>query len=179
VAAPCMATPAIRWRMVCRLPFERRSRLEPAICRAAARKPSCACANRSGSRRHPPSRKVPASFYAGRTNHGCLISPKPPCLSPVIRSRAAYFQDAAWTATSQILCRPSAGRQAASCALTLRQRTPQARPMPGRTAAGLDKHCYDCPDLFLSHDHFRRRHWIVAWGSGGMAGGRRPASGSR
>jgi len=46
----------------------------------------------------------------GRTNQLLPPAEKDPRLPPVSRCRTAYFQYAVWTMSSQMLCRPAAGR---------------------------------------------------------------------
>jgi hypothetical protein len=71
-------------------------------------------------RRAMSSCQAASESVTGRGNQLDPFSGKEPRFSPSSRRRTTYFQYAACSATSQMLCRPSAGRCAATAALTPR-----------------------------------------------------------
>src|SRR5439155_12052894 len=56
--------------------------------------------------------------FSGRAKKLLPLSTNDPRFPPSILRRTAYFQYAAWSITSQILCRPGPGRHAACFAVT-------------------------------------------------------------
>jgi hypothetical protein len=82
-----------------------------------ARNARCSRSSNSLSSRHAPSVALP---FSGRGKKLLPFSANNPLCPPSIRLRTAYFQYAACTVSSHILCRPAPGRQAASLALTPR-----------------------------------------------------------
>ncbi len=77
----------------------------------------CSRSSNSRSARHEASSALP---FSGRGKKLLPFSANDPLFPPSIRLRAAHFQYAACSVSSQMLCRPAPGLHAASFALTPR-----------------------------------------------------------